>query len=157
MSKFGKYTCLKIYVQDKKTCVIFKVQCIDSNVNITTDPERHTNKSKLIDLVMRIELTREFLSSRLSDFQRNSIIHFRMFLSLVTCFLSVAVSLLCRSQARIITSPFTNQIDKFEHVSLIQLGPAQQRNRDSQEICYQIYKRAKMGGRISQIIFDPWR
>ena len=39
-----------------------------------------------MDLVMRIELTRAILSRRLSDFLRNSIIHFRIFLNLVTCF-----------------------------------------------------------------------
>ena len=46
------------------------------------------NESKLIDLVTLTELTREILSSRLSDFMRNSTIHFRMFLYLVTCFVS---------------------------------------------------------------------
>ena len=48
---------------------------------------------------MRIELTQSVLKPRLSDFLRNSTIHFRIFLYLVTCFLRVTVSLLCRSQA----------------------------------------------------------
>ena len=57
------------------------------------------NKCKLIDLVLRIELTRAILKPRFSNFLRNSIIYFRMFLYLKACFLRVAVSLLCRLQA----------------------------------------------------------
>ena len=49
------------------------------------------NNSKLIDLVMRIELTQAILMSRFSNFLRNSTIHFRMFLYLVTCLLRVTV------------------------------------------------------------------
>ena len=54
---------------------------------------------KLIDLVIRIELTRAILMHRLSNFLKNSIIHIYMFLYCVTCFLRVTVSLLCRLQA----------------------------------------------------------
>ena len=36
---------------------------------------------------------------RFSNFLKNSSIHFRMFLYLVTCFLSVTVSVLCRLQS----------------------------------------------------------
>ena len=49
------------------------------NVNITTDPNTAENYSKLIDFVIRIELTRTILSPRLSDFLRNSTIHFACF------------------------------------------------------------------------------
>ena len=49
--------------------------------------------SKLIDLVIRIYLTLAILLPRFSNFLRNFIIHFRMYLCLVTCFLRVAVSL----------------------------------------------------------------
>ena len=66
---------------------------------------------------MRIEIKRAILMPRLADFLGNSAIHFRMFLYLVTCFLRVTVLLLCRSQARTISSQFT----KMERVSLIQL------------------------------------
>ena len=66
------------------------------------------NESKLIDLVLRIELIRTILSPGLLDFLRNSTIHIRMFLYLVTCFLRVVVSLLRRSQARTISYPLTN-------------------------------------------------
>ena len=62
---------------------------------------------------MRIEFKnfmRTILSPRLSDFLRNSTIHFRMFLCLVTCFLRVTVSCLDQSQARTILSPFTNYV-----------------------------------------------
>ena len=48
---------------------------------------------------------------RFRIFLRNSNIHFHIFLYLVTCFLIVVVSFLCRSQGRtIISSPFTNSI-----------------------------------------------
>ena len=49
------------------------------------------NICKLIDLVIKIELT--------SNFNVTLIIHFRVFLYLETCFLRVTVSLLCRLQA----------------------------------------------------------
>ena len=48
--------------------------------------------------------------SRLSDLLRNSDIDFRMCLYLVTCFSRVTVFLLCWSQVRKISSPFTNYI-----------------------------------------------
>ena len=51
------------------------------------------NNCKLIDLVVLI------LMLRLSNFLRNSTIHFCTFLYLVTCFPRVTVSLLCRLQA----------------------------------------------------------
>ena len=54
---------------------------------------------KLIDSLIRMELTREISMPRFSNFLRNSIIHFRMFLYFETCFLRVVVSLLCRLQA----------------------------------------------------------
>ena len=69
------------------------------------------NESKLIDLLMRIELTGAILITRLCDLLRNSTIHFRMYLYLVSCFVRVTVSSQCRSQARTISSP-----------SLIRLG-----------------------------------
>ena len=69
------------------------------NVNIIRDHNTIQNQRKLIDLVMRIELTREILSSRISDFLRNSTIDFCMFSHFVTCFLRVTVSLLCWSHA----------------------------------------------------------
>ena len=65
------------------------------------------NYSKLIYLVMRIELTRAILMPRFSNFQRNININFLMWLYLVACFLIVAVTLLCRSKSRTISSPFT--------------------------------------------------
>ena len=57
------------------------------------------NNCKLINLLIRIELTQAILMLRFSNFLRNSIIHFRMFLYLETCFLRVTVSFLCRLQA----------------------------------------------------------
>ena len=66
------------------------------------------NNYKLIDLLMRIELTPANLMIPFSDFLRNSTINFLMFLYLVLCFLRVTVYLLCRSQGRAISSPITN-------------------------------------------------
>ena len=48
---------------------------------------------------MRIELTRAILIPWLSNFLKNSTINFRVILYLVTCFLRVSISLLCRLQA----------------------------------------------------------
>ena len=50
------------------------------------------NNCKFIDLVTRIELTEAILMTRFSNFLKNSIIHFRMFLYLETCFLRVTIS-----------------------------------------------------------------
>ena len=66
--------------------------------SITTDPNTVQNESKLIDLVIRIKLTRVISMPRFSNFLKNSSIHFHIFLYLVTCFLRVSVSLLCRLQ-----------------------------------------------------------
>ena len=57
------------------------------------------NNCKLIDLVIRIELTRAILAPLFSNLLRNSTIHFWMFLYLENCFLRVRVSLLCRLEA----------------------------------------------------------
>ena len=57
------------------------------------------NNCILVELVVRIELTRAILMPRFSHFLRNSKIYFRMLFYLVTCFLRVTVSLLCRLQA----------------------------------------------------------
>ena len=54
---------------------------------------------KLIDLMIRIKFTRAILMPWFPNFLKTSIMHFRMFLYLVTCFLRVTVSLLCWSQA----------------------------------------------------------
>ena len=54
------------------------------------------NNFKLIDLVIRVELTQAILMLRFSNFLRNSIVHFCMYSYLGTYFLRVAVSLLCR-------------------------------------------------------------
>ena len=56
------------------------------------------NNCKLIDFVIRIQLTRAILMLRFSNFLRNSCIHFRMFLYLEIYFPRVTVSLLCRLQ-----------------------------------------------------------
>ena len=67
--------------------------------SITTDTNTVQNWSKLIDYVIINALTRAILLSWLSNFLRNSIIYLCMFLFLVTFFLRVTVSLLCRLQA----------------------------------------------------------
>ena len=55
---------------------------------------------------MRIELTRPILMRFADKFNHP----FSHVLYLVTCFLRVAISLLCRSQTQTISSPFTNYI-----------------------------------------------
>ena len=85
----------------------------------------------LIELVKIIELTWAILIPRFSNFQRNSTILVRMFLYLVTCFLSVAVSLQCRLQAvskiRVPIYPCLISESKLNYSTF---WPAQQRNRD---------------------------
>ena len=56
------------------------------------------NNCTSIDLEIRIELSRAILMPRFSNSLRNSNIHFRMFLYLVTYSLRVTVPLLCRLQ-----------------------------------------------------------
>ena len=97
------------------------------DVNITTDPPTpykiKVNNCKLINLVIRIDLTLAILMPQFSNFLRNPTIHFRMFSYLVTCFLSVTVSLLCRSQGGTIWSPFAYyinaQIPKLDEIKLL--------------------------------------
>ena len=66
--------------------------------SITTGPNTVQN-CKLIDLVIRIELTRLIWEPRFSNFLKNSTIHFRMYLYFEMRFPRVMVSLLCRLQA----------------------------------------------------------
>ena len=66
------------------------------------------NNGKLTDLVIRIELTRVILQPRFSNFLINSTNIFSHVFILVTCFLRVTISLLCRSQGRTISAPFTS-------------------------------------------------
>ena len=74
-------------------------------------------------MVIRIELSKPLLIALFSNFLRNLTIPCRIFLYLVTCFPTVAVSILCWSQGRTISSPFTNYIDrdKLEDISIIRL------------------------------------
>ena len=65
---------------------------------------------KLIDLLTRIELPLAILMPRFSIFFRNSTLHFRTFLDLVTCFLRVTVSLPCQSEGLTFSFPFTNKL-----------------------------------------------
>ena len=118
--------------------------------SITSDPNTVQNKSKLIDLVKRIELTRAILMPRFSNFLRNSTLHFGMFLYLVTCYLRGTVSLLWRLQAvPKIHVPIYPSLIREGKRNCSTLWPAQQRSRDSQETCYQILIHAKMDSRIS--------
>ena len=86
-------------------------------------PNTIQNYSKLIDLAMRIELTQGILMPRFSNFPRNTNINFRMCLYLVTCFLTVAISLLWRSKKsnNLVSLHKLLDRDKLEHVSLIPL------------------------------------
>ena len=82
--------------------------------------------------MIRIELTRAILMRRFSNLLRNSIINFRMFLYLETCFLRVTDSLLCRSQAlsKIHVSIYPYLINEWRR-NYLTLWPAQQWNCNS--------------------------
>ena len=98
------YTChgLNFYRKD----IFFLLLLTMSSIRINNSWKFHTylcrcrplkvNNCKLIDLVIRIQLTRAILMILFSNFLINSFIHIRMFLYLETYFLRVTVSLLCR-------------------------------------------------------------
>ena len=130
----------------------------ENRLRLQQTPKKYKIKvthCKLIDLLIRIELTRAILMLWFSNFMTNLIIHFRMFLYLEIYFLRVTVSLICRLQA-------ISSIHVLIYPDLISEGirncstlwPAQHRNRDSQATCYQIKKHANIGGRISQKIWE---
>ena len=73
--------------------------CTENRLRSQFTPNTVQNKIELINLVIRIELTRSILMPRFSNFLGNSIINFPIFLYVETYFLRVAVSLLCRLQA----------------------------------------------------------
>ena len=103
----------------------------------TTAPYKiKVHNCKLVDLVIRIELTRYFLIPRFPNFLRNSSIYFRIFLYLATCFLRVTVSLLYRLHAvsKTQVAIYTHLISEGRR-NCSTLWPAQQRNRDSFETC----------------------
>ena len=78
---------------------------------------------------------------RVSNFLRNSIIRFRMFLYLISCLLRVTVSLLCRLQAvsKMHVPIFPYLISEGRR-NCSTLWPAQKRNRDSQGTYVTKYK-----------------
>ena len=74
----------------------------------------------------------------LSDFLKNSYIHFSTFLYLVTCFLRVTVTFQCRSHSVskiLVTIPYLISEGRGNCSSL---WPEHRRNRDSPETCFQI-------------------
>ena len=116
------------------------------------------NNCKLINLVIRRELTRAILMPRFLNLLRNQTIHFRVFLHSETCFLRVAVSLLCRSQCRTISSPFTNYVDTgiHWHVSVIQLVTGIATELWLSGNMLPNIKACEMDERISQKIWEWW-
>ena len=64
--------------------LLYKRTMHGKSPSITKDPNTVQKYSKLIDLVMKIELTLAILMSRFSNVLRNSTIRFLMFLYLVT-------------------------------------------------------------------------
>ena len=111
-------------------------QCTENRLRsqrIPTQCKIKVKNCKLIDLVIIIEVSWAMLMPRFSNFLSNSIIHFQMFLYLVTCFLKDGF----------VAMPVTNSIK--DHVPvypyLISKGsrncstlwPAHQRNRDSSQ------------------------
>ena len=87
----------------------------------------------MIDLVVKIELTRAILMPRFSNFLRNSTIYFCMFLYLKTCFVRVTVSLLFQLQSvSKIHVPFYPYLISERRRNCSILWPAQQSR--SQEI-----------------------
>ena len=98
----------------------------------------------MIDLVIRIELTREILMPWFSNFHRNSIINSRMLLYLVTFFPRVTVSLLCRLQdVSKIHFPIYPCLINEGRRNCSTLCSAQQRNCNSQEKCYHYKNKLK--------------
>ena len=98
--------------------LLYKWTMHEKSPSITTDPNTEQNENKLVDSVIRM--------------------HFRMFLYLVTCFLRATVSLLCRLQAvSNLHVPIYPYLISEARRNCSILLPAQQRNRDSQETCYQ--------------------
>ena len=117
------------------------------------------NNCKLINLAIRIELTPTILMARFSNFLRNSIIYFRMFLYLETCFLRVTISLLCQLQAvskiHVLIYPFLISEGRRNCSTL---WPAQQRNRDSQETYVTKYKNMrKWIVEFLRFFFESWQ
>ena len=104
------YHCMDTYVALQWT-IDFSINglCTSGYKCQNKNGPQHHAKLKLIDKfgdANRVNSS-NFIAWR-SDFLRKWTIHFRMFFYLVTCFLRVMVSLLCRSQARTISFPFTN-------------------------------------------------
>ena len=103
--------------------------------SVTTDPKHRTKLKQIIDLVIWI-ITRAIFMPRLSNLLINSIIHFRLVLYLVTCFLRGRVSFLCRLQAELkINVPIYPYLIRERRRNCSTLWPAQQLNRDSHETC----------------------
>ena len=97
------------------------------------------NNCKLVDSVIRVKLNRAILIIRYSNFLRSSTIHFRIISYFATCFLRVTVSLLYRLQAVLkMHVPIYSYLINEGRRNCSTLCLAQQRNRDSQETCYQI-------------------
>ena len=90
-------------------------------------------------MVIRIKLNRAILMPRFSHFLGNITINFRMFECLVTRFLRVTVSLLCRLQAvpKIHVPIYPCLIISEERRNCSTFWSAQQRNRDCQDTYYQ--------------------
>ena len=143
---------IKIYIYSFSLINIYKIlHNIDLSINglstknqllsqwTKTPYKIKVNNCIVIDLVIRIELTRLILMPGFSSFLRNSIIHFRMFLYLKTFFLRVTVSLLCRLQAvSKIHVPMYPYLISEGGRNCSTLCLVQQRNRDSQATCFQI-------------------
>ena len=97
------------------------------------------NNSKLINLMIRIELTWAILLPQFSNFLKISIINFYLFSYLETCFPRVTVLLLCRLQAVTkIHAPIYHYLISEGRRNCTILWPAEQWTSDSQETCYQI-------------------
>ena len=128
-------------------------QCTENRLRSqrTTTPHKiKVNNSKLMDLVIRIELTRANFNATILKFSEEFDHPFRMFLYLETCFLRVTVSLLCRLQAvSQIRVPIYQYLISEGRRNCSPLWPAQYRNHVSQETCNQINKREKIDVRIS--------
>ena len=125
--------------------LLYNGLCTENRIRSQPTPtsyNKRLNNCKLINFVIRIEINRSILMPRATNFRRNSIIHFRMFLYLVTCFFRVTVLFLWYAGQKMYQRHNLFPIYSYLISELIRncstLWHTQQRNRDSQETCYQI-------------------
>ena len=121
--------------------------------SITTNPNTVQNESKLIDLVMWIELTRAILMPRFLNFVRNSTILFACFYIWYTWAIALLCVLQAASKIHVPIYPYPISEGKWNCSTL---WPSQRRNGDSQDMLpnINIINMRKWMGTISRKISE---